>query len=120
FDAVLIKDNHIAAVGGVAAAVKAAKTAVGHMVKIEIEVDTLAQLEDALSAGADVLLLDNMPPSTLKQAVEMVAGRAVTEASGSITAATAAAVAETGVDLISVGWITHSAPCLDVGLDFSA
>jgi nicotinate-nucleotide pyrophosphorylase (carboxylating) len=118
YDAVLIKDNHIAAAGGVAAAVRAARAAAGHMVKIEVEVDTLAQLDEALAAGAHVVLLDNMTPAQLRQAVARVAGRAVTEASGSITAATAAAVAESGVDLISVGWITHSAPCLDLGLDF--
>jgi nicotinate-nucleotide pyrophosphorylase (carboxylating) len=120
FDAVLIKDNHIAAAGGVAAAVRSAQTKVGHMVKIEVEVDTLAQLDEALAAGADVVLLDNMTPPRLKDAVARAKGRAVTEASGSVTAATAPAIAETGVDLISVGWITHSAPCLDVGLDFIA
>ncbi len=117
YDQVLIKDNHIAAAGGVAAAIAAArKTAPG--VKIEVEVDTLAQLDEALSVGVDQVLLDNMAPAQLQQAVARVAGRAVTEASGSITAATAPAVAESGVDLLSVGWITHSAPCLDLGLDF--
>ncbi|MDX2145655.1 MAG: carboxylating nicotinate-nucleotide diphosphorylase [Rhodospirillaceae bacterium] len=118
YDAVLIKDNHIAAVGGVAQAIAAAKAAVGHMVKIEVEVDTLAQLHEAVAAGPDVILLDNMSPAQLKAAVALVAGRAVTEASGSVTKATASAIAEAGVDLISVGWITHSAPCLDLGLDF--
>lgn len=118
YDAVLIKDNHIAAAGGVKHAVQAARKAVGHMVKIECEVDALDQIEDALAAGADVLLLDNMSPAQLAEAVKLVKGRAVTEASGSITKATAKAIAETGVDLMSAGWITHSAPCLDLGLDF--
>jgi len=118
YDAVLIKDNHIAASGGVARAVMAARQHAGHMVKIEVEVDTLTQLEEALNAGAHVLLLDNMSPGQLKEAVKIVAGRAVTEASGSITKASAVAIAESGVDLMSVGWITHSAPCLDLGLDF--
>jgi len=118
YDAVLIKDNHIAAAGGVAQAVQAARKAVGHMVKIEAEVDALSQIEDAIASGADVLLLDNMTPTQLAEGVTLVKGRAVTEASGSITAATAKAIAESGVDLMSVGWITHSAPCLDLGLDF--
>lgn len=118
YDAVLIKDNHIAAAGGVAGAVRAAKRSVGHMVKVECEVDALAQIEEALAAGADVLLLDNMTPAQLAEAVRLVNGRAVTEASGSITKATAVAIADAGVDLMSVGWITHSAPCLDLGLDF--
>ncbi|MBM3515465.1 MAG: carboxylating nicotinate-nucleotide diphosphorylase, partial [Alphaproteobacteria bacterium] len=118
YDAILIKDNHVAAAGGVAKAVEAARRAAGHMVKIEVEVDSLAQLDEALGAGADVIMLDNMTPAELKAAVARVAGRAVLEASGSVTRATAPAIAETGVDLISVGWITHSAPSLDVGLDF--
>jgi nicotinate-nucleotide pyrophosphorylase (carboxylating) len=118
YDAVLIKDNHIAAAGSVAAAVKAARTKVGHMVKIEAEVDHISQIEEAITAGADVLLLDNMTPAQLADAVKLVNGRAVTEASGSITKTTAKAIAESGVDLMSAGWITHSAPCLDLGLDF--
>ncbi len=118
YDAVLIKDNHIAAAGGVRKAVDAARGSVGHTVKIEVEVDTLAQLDEALTAGVNILLLDNMTPSQLKEAVRIVGGRAVTEASGSITKATAKEIAESGVDLMSVGWITHSAPCLDLGLDF--
>lgn len=117
YDQVLIKDNHIAAAGGVTAAVRAAKKAAPG-VKIEVEVDTLAQLDEALAAGVDQVLLDNMTPAQLKEAVARVAGRAVTEASGSITRQTAPAIADTGVDLLSVGWITHSAPCLDLGLDF--
>ena len=100
-------------------AIKASRSAVGHMVKIEVEVDTLAQLQDALTAGVDIVLLDNMTPEQLKEAVRLVNGRAVTEASGSITKANALAIAESGVNLMSVGWITHSAPCLDLGLDFN-
>ena len=105
YDAILIKDNHVAAAGGVAAAINAARKAAGHMVKIEVEVDTLAQLDQALAAKADVVLLDNMTPAQLKDAVGKVAGRVVTEASGSVTKASAPAIAEAGVDLISVGWI---------------
>ncbi len=119
-DAVLIKDNHIALAGGVVPALTSAKQTVGHMVKIEIEVDTLAQLEQVLEIGADAVLLDNMTPATLREAVGMIDGRAIAEASGGITPDSVRAVAETGVDLISMGWITHSAPCLDIGLDFVA
>jgi len=118
YDAVLIKDNHIAAAGGVRAAIEAAKRVVPRSIKLEVECDTLAQLDEALLAGVDQVLLDNMKPDELRLAVARVNGRAITEASGSITKATAPAIAETGVDLISVGWITHSAPCLDLGLDF--
>lgn len=116
-DAVLIKDNHIALAGGVLEAVERARAACGHMVKIELEVDTLEQLELALSLGVDVVLLDNMDLATLRTAVAMARGRAITEASGRITPETAAAVAATGVDQIAVGWITHSAAVLDIGLD---
>ena len=116
-DAVLIKDNHIAVAGGVATATAGAKAGAGHMVKIEVEVDTLEQLEEAMAAGVDAVLLDNMDPDTLRRAVEMVGGRALTEASGRINRETIGAVAASGVDLISVGWITHSAPILDLGLD---
>jgi nicotinate-nucleotide pyrophosphorylase (carboxylating) len=119
-DAILIKDNHIAIAGGVTAALTRAKSRAGHLVKIELEVDTLAQLEEALALGVDAVLLDNMPPDQLRQAVAMVAGRAITEASGRITPDTAAAMAETGVDLISVGWLTHSVTTLDIGLDIAA
>jgi nicotinate-nucleotide pyrophosphorylase (carboxylating) len=118
FDAILIKDNHIAAAGGVAPAIAAARAAAGHMVKVEVEVDSFDQLDEALAAHADVVLLDNMTPPQLRDAVARVDGRAITEASGSITAATARTIAEAGVDLMSAGWITHSAPCLDLGLDF--
>ena len=116
-DAILIKDNHIAVSGGVTAAITRAQSNVGHMMRIEVEVDTLDQLDEALAAGADILLLDNMPPETLKEAVARIDGRAVTEASGRVDAASVTTIAEAGVDYISVGRITHSAPCLDLGLD---
>ncbi len=118
-DAILIKDNHISAAGGVRAALTRAKAFAGHMMKIELEVDTLDQLAEALEiGGADVVLLDNMPPETLRRAVDMVDGRAITEASGGITLDSAPAIAETGVDYLSAGWLTHSARSLDLGLDF--
>ncbi len=117
-DAVLIKDNHIAIAGGIRPAIERARAHCGHMVKIEVEVDTLAQLEEALATGVDAVLLDNMSPQTLRQAVGLADGLAITEASGRITPETAPAVAATGVDLISIGWLTHSAPILDIGLDF--
>jgi nicotinate-nucleotide pyrophosphorylase (carboxylating) len=117
-DAVLIKDNHIAAAGSIKSAVERARTGTAHMVKIEVEVDTLAQLEEALSLGVDTILLDNMSIENLKKAVALARGRAVLEASGNITRETVAAVAAMGVDYISSGGITHSAPNLDVALDF--
>ncbi len=117
-DAVLIKDNHVAAAGGVAAAIGAAQGQSGPATTIEIEVDTLDQLSEALEVGVTALLLDNMAPPDLRRAVEMTAGRAVLEASGRVTAETVRSIAETGVDYISSGWITHSAPMLDFGLDF--
>ncbi|MGM4967300.1 carboxylating nicotinate-nucleotide diphosphorylase [Tardiphaga sp. 1201_B9_N1_1] len=117
-DAVLIKDNHVAIAGSIAEALKRARDGVGHLVKIELEVDTLDQLREALDHGVDAVLLDNMDPATLTEAVAMVAGRAVTEASGRITPATAPHIAATGVDLISIGWLTHSVGVLDIGLDF--
>ncbi|NHF73484.1 carboxylating nicotinate-nucleotide diphosphorylase [Paracoccus sp. 12-3] len=117
-DAVLIKDNHVAITGSIREAITRARAGVGHMVKIEVEVDNLDQLREAMATGVDVVLLDNMSPETLHEAVTIVAGRAVTEASGNITPETAARIAASGVDLISVGWITHSAPVLDIGLDF--
>ena len=116
-DAVLIKDNHVAIAGGVRAAVERARAGVGHLVKIELEVDSLAQLEEALALGVDAVLLDNMDAPMLREAVALVAGRAITEASGRITPKTAPAVAAAGVDLISIGWLTHSAAVLDIGLD---
>ncbi len=116
-DAVLIKDNHVAIAGDVRTAIARARAHVGHLVSIELEVDTLEQLEAALSVGVDAVLLDNMDVPMLRRAVAMVAGRAVTEASGRITPATAPDYAATGVDLISIGWLTHSAAVLDIGLD---
>ena len=118
-DAVLIKDNHIAVAGGVAEAVRRAKAGVGHLVRIEVEVDSLAQLAELLPLGVDAVLLDNMGPDLVREAVAMVAGRLITEASGRITPATAVPLAEAGVDLISVGWLTHSAHVLDIGLDYA-
>ncbi|WP_342149969.1 carboxylating nicotinate-nucleotide diphosphorylase [Methylorubrum sp. SB2] len=116
-DAVLIKDNHVAVAGGIVPAIERARTRAGHLVKIEVEVDTLAQLEQALSVGIDAVLLDNMSPEMLRQAVGMVDGCALTEASGRINRDTVGAVAASGVDLISVGWITHSSAIIDLGLD---
>jgi nicotinate-nucleotide pyrophosphorylase (carboxylating) len=116
-DAILIKDNHIAVAGGVIPALKAAKAYAGHLVKIEIEVDTLTQLDDVLNEGADCVLLDNMDNATLAEAVRRIGGRILSEASGNVRLETVAGIAQTGVDLIAVGWITHSAPTLDIGLD---
>ncbi len=118
YDAILIKDNHIAAAGGIAKAMTGIRSRAGHMVKIEVEVTTLAELDEALAQKPDAVLLDNMPVPMLKAAVDKVAGRTVTEASGGVTLDTVRQIAETGVDLISVGALTHSAPSLDVGLDF--
>jgi len=117
-DAVLIKDNHVAVACGVRPAVERARSGVGHLVKIELEVDTLAQLQEALTLKVDAVLLDNMGPDLLRQAVAMVDGRAITEASGRIRPDTAHAIAASGVDLLSVGWLTHSATVLDIGLDW--
>jgi nicotinate-nucleotide pyrophosphorylase (carboxylating) len=117
-DAVLIKDNHIVAAGGITQAVTRARAGLGHMAKIEVEVDCLDQLQEALELGIDTILLDNMSIADLKRAVDMANGRAVLEASGNIRIATVRAIAETGVDYISSGAITHSAPSLDVALDF--
>ena len=116
-DGLMIKDNHIAACGSIALAMERARRTLGHMVKIELEVDSLEQLAEGLEAGADVILLDNMSPAQLGEAVEIIGGRAIAEASGGVTLETAPAIAASGVDVISVGWITHSAPCLDLGLD---
>jgi nicotinate-nucleotide pyrophosphorylase (carboxylating) len=117
-DAVLIKDNHLVAAGGIAPAIARVRAGLGHMAKIELEVDSLGQLEEALALGIDTILLDNMAPADLKRAVALTEGRAVLEASGNVTLATVRAIAETGVDYISSGAITHSAPNLDIGLDF--
>ena len=117
-DCVLIKDNHIRAAGGITPAVTRARSGIGHTVKIEVEVETLTQLEEALAAGADIVMLDNMDEPTMKKAVEMVNGRAVTEASGNIYLTNIKETAATGVDVISMGALTHSAPALDISLKF--
>ena len=119
YDAVLIKDNHLVAAGGIASAVAAARAAVGPGVMIEVEVEDLGQLAQALETDADRVLLDNIGPKLLREAVEMVGGRMTTEASGGVTRDNVRLLAETGVDIISVGWLTHSAPQLDIGLDFT-
>ena len=118
FDAVLIKDNHLAVVGSITAAVNAARDAVGTTLEIEVEVTTLDGLRDAIAAGADTVLLDNMDPHEVAQAVELAAGGVVLEASGGITPQNLVAYAETGVGIVSLGWLTHSVPALDVALDF--
>ena len=118
-DAVLIKDNHIVVAGGVAEAIRRVRRSTGHMVKIEVEIDTLEQLEPALQQGVDAVLLDNMPVDRLAEAVRMTHKRALTEASGGVTPETAEEVAATGVDILSVGWITHSAPALNLSLDLT-
>ena len=117
FDAVLIKDNHVAIAGGITPAIEAARARAGHMIKIEVEVDTLDQLREALEHNIDAVLLDNMAPAMLREAVAIVDGRVITEASGGINLDTIRAVAEAGVDLISVGALTHSVIVLDIGLD---
>jgi len=117
-DALLIKDNHVAAAGGVRPAVERARTAAGHTLRIELEVDSLAQLDEAIALGVDLVLLDNFSLRDLAAAVRRTGGRAVLEASGGITLQTAPAIAATGVDLLSAGWLTHSAPALDVALEF--
>lgn len=120
FDAVLIKDNHIVAAGSVTEAIARARASAGHMVKIEVEVDTLEQLDELLDLKIDAVLLDNMAPAELRKAVARVKGRCLTEASGGVNLKTVRLIAETGVDMISVGALTHSAPVLDLGLDFGA
>lgn len=119
-DGVLVKDNHIALAGSIRAAVAAARVHVGHMIKIEVEVDTIAQLREALAVPIDAVLLDNMTPAELTEAVQIVNRRVLTEASGGVTKENVVAIARSGVDLISVGWLTHSAPALDLGLDIEA
>lgn len=120
-DGVLIKDNHIAALAAAGASLREivarARQNTSHSLRVQVEVTRLEQIEEALAGGADALLLDNMPPSMLQEAVRLVAGRALTEASGGITLETVRAVAEAGVDLISVGALTHSAPALDISLE---
>lgn len=117
-DAILIKDNHIALAGSVRTAVERARTGAGHLVKIELEVDTLDQLREAMDVGVDAVLLDNMGPDKLRQAVALVDGRAITEASGGITAETALPIAQSGVDLLSMGALTNNTHALDIGLDY--
>jgi nicotinate-nucleotide pyrophosphorylase (carboxylating) len=116
-DAVLIKDNHLALAGSVREAVAAARAHVGHMVKIEVEVESLEQLREALDTPIDAVLLDNMTPPQLADAVRIVSGRVLTEASGGVTPENVAEIARTGVDVISAGWLTHSAPALDFSLE---
>ena len=119
-DAILIKDNHIAIAGDITTAIKQAQKFAGHLIPIEVEVDTLEQLKLALEADVSLVLLDNMPPDILQQAVALCTGRAKTEASGGITPESVQAVAATGVDFIAMGYLTHSTTALDIGLDFSA
>jgi nicotinate-nucleotide pyrophosphorylase (carboxylating) len=116
-DAILIKDNHVAACGSVGEAVRRAKAFAGHLMKVEVEVDGLDQLDEALAAGPDVVMLDNFALDDLRRAVSVAAGRVVLEASGGVNLETVRAIAETGVDVISVGALTHSAKVLDIGLD---
>lgn len=117
-DGVLIKDNHIIAAGGLTRAIEAAQSRSHHLMKVEVEVRTLEEVEEALGAGADVLLLDNMNLELLRASVKLVNGKAVTEASGGVTPQTLIPIAETGVDFVSLGWLTHSAPALDISLQF--
>jgi len=117
-DGVLIKDNHIKAAGGIAMAIQAAKETIPHTMKIEVETETLEQVQEALESGADIIMLDNMPPELMAKAVAMIAGKAVTEASGNITLETIQNVAATGVDIISVGALTHSAMAMDISMKF--
>ena len=119
YDAVLIKDNHIRAAGSIGRAVSLARAQAPHTVKIEVEATSLAQVEQALTAGADIILLDNMDLATMRQAVQTVDGRAITEASGGLTEERLAQVAATGVQILSVGALTHSAPAMDISLDFA-
>jgi nicotinate-nucleotide pyrophosphorylase (carboxylating) len=117
YDGVLIKDNHIVVAGGVRQAIERARQTAPHTLRVEVEADTLDQLSEALDAGADIILLDNMDVATLGRAVELCRGRAISEASGGVTAANLRAVAETGVDLISIGALTHSVSALDISLE---
>ena len=116
-DAILIKDNHVAVAGGVRRAVEQARARAGHMLKVEVEVDTLDQLREVLELRIDAVLLDNMPPATLREAVALIAGRVTTEASGGITLENVLAVAQSGVDLISMGSLTHSARQIDLSME---
>lgn len=116
YDGVLIKENHIAAAGGIASAISRARSYIPHTLKIEIETESLADVKEALSAGADIIMLDNMELETMKEAVALIGGRAIVEASGGVNLATVRAIAETGVNIISVGALTHSAPAMDISL----
>ena len=118
YDCVLIKDNHIQAAGGIRPAVAAARAHIPHTMKIEVETDTLVQVTEALDAGADIILLDNMDTDTMRRAVVQIGSRAITEASGGLALDSVAAVAATGVQILSIGALTHSAPALDISLDF--
>lgn len=117
YDAVLIKDNHIAVAGGIREAVAAARRVLGHTIKVEVETETLEQVSQALDSRADIIMLDNMSVETMKQAVKLVEGRAVTEASGNVTEETIVEIAKTGVDFISIGALTHSVTAMDISLD---
>lgn len=116
YDGVLIKENHIAAVGGIGEAIRRTRSYIPHTLKIEIETETLEQVKEALAAGADIIMLDNMSPAVMKEAVAIVDGRALTEASGGVNLDTVRAIAETGVDIISIGALTHSAPSMDISM----
>lgn len=117
-DGILIKDNHIAACGSIAAAVERVRRLVPHTIRIEVETDTLEQVEQCLACGVDIILLDNMSPATMAEAVAMIGGRTIVEASGGISLETVRAVAASGVDIISAGALTHSAPACDIGMDW--
>lgn len=119
-DGVLIKDNHIAACGSIEDAVRRTRAQVPHTIRIEVETDTLEQVGACLSCGADIIMLDNMDPATMRQAVEMIDGKAIVEASGGVNLKTVRAIAESGVDIISIGALTHSAPSCDIGMDWLA
>jgi nicotinate-nucleotide pyrophosphorylase (carboxylating) len=119
YDCVMIKDNHIQAAGSIASAVQAARAVIPHTMKVEVETDTLVQVEEALAASADIILLDNMDVPTLRHAVKLIGNRAITEASGGLALDQVSEVAATGVQILSVGALTHSAPALDISLDFA-
>ena len=117
-DGVLIKDNHIAACGSIASAVRRARAAVPHTIGIEVETDSLAQVEECLREGVQIIMLDNMPPALMREAVALIGGRALVEASGGVNLENVRAIAESGVDIISIGGLTHSAPACDIGMDW--
>lgn len=116
YDGVLIKENHIAAAGGISEAIRRARAYIPHTMKIEVETETLEQVSEALSAGAEIIMLDNMPPAVMRQAVDLIAGRAIVEASGGVNLDSVREIAETGVDIISVGALTHSARAMDISM----